>query len=139
LSPTNANALTQLAYTYVDSGDYPAALKTCQALSDGDFNRPFVAGAVAAKRRQQGGMDQAIGELRKMFSDYASYQYAQIYALAGEAEQAFAALAVAERVKDPGLMSTMRDPYLQSLRADARFPALVRRLAFPVVDPGIRA
>jgi TolB-like protein/tetratricopeptide (TPR) repeat protein len=137
LSPTNANAITQLAYTYVGSGEYPAALQTSQALSEGDFNRPFVAGAVAAKQRQQAGMDQAIASLRDMFGDYASYQYAQIHALAGQAEQAFAALAVAERVKDPGLMSTMRDPFLRSLRADARFAALVRRLDFPIVDPGI--
>ncbi|MCW3798553.1 TIR domain-containing protein [Sphingomonas sp. BN140010] len=139
LSPTNANALTQLAYTYIDSRDHAAALRTSQGLSDGDFNRPFVAGAVAAKEGRQDGVDQAIAELRKMFADYASYQYAQIYALAGKTEPAFAALTVAERVKDPGLMSTMRDPYLRSLRADERFAALVRRLNFPIVDPGIGA
>jgi serine/threonine-protein kinase len=137
LSPTNANAITQLAYTYVGSGDYPAALQTSQALSEGDFNRPFVSGAVAAKRGQQTGMDQAIASLRKLFGDYASYQYAQIYALAGKAEQAFAALAIAEQVKDPGLMSTMRDPFLKSLRTDGRFAALVRRLNFPIVDRGV--
>jgi tetratricopeptide (TPR) repeat protein len=134
LSPKNANALTQLAYAYIDSSDHVAALRTSQGLSESDFNRPFVAGAVAAKERRQLGIDQAIAELRKMFADYASYQYAQIYALAGQAEQAFAALSVAERVKDPGLMSTMRDPTLRSLRADARFAALVSRLNFPIVD-----
>jgi hypothetical protein len=72
-----------------------------------------------------------------MFGDYASYQYAQIYALAGKTEEALASLAMAEKVKDPGLMSTMRDPFLKSLRTNGGYAALVARLNFPIVDRGI--
>ena len=72
-----------------------------------------------------------------MFSDYASYQFAQIHALAGAVDRAFDALEVAEKVKDPGLMSTMRDPFLKPLRGDRRFAALIARLKFPIVDAGI--
>ncbi len=134
LSPTNANALTQLAYSYVGSGDFPAALRTIEALSEDDFNRPFVRGAIAAKKKQPAGIAQSIEELHKLFGEFASYQFAQIYALAGQTEKSLSALAVAEKVMDPGLMSTMRDPFLTSLRGDGRFAALIGRLDYPVRD-----
>lgn len=137
LSPTNANAITQLAYVHVSRNELAEALSVSGKLSAGDFNRPFVAGAVAARRGQPAGVDSAIAALRDMFGDFASYQFAQIHAMAGAADRAFEELAVAEKVKDPGLMSTMRDPFLQSLRGDGRFAALIGRLAFPVVDAGI--
>lgn len=137
LSPTNANALTQLAYVQVSKNDLAGALKTSRALADGDFNRPFVAGVVAAKRGQPAGVDAAIAALRGLFGDFASYQFAQIHALSGAVDQAFAELAVAEKVKDPGLMSTMRDPFLKPLRRDRRFGSLLQRLQFPVIDAGI--
>jgi hypothetical protein len=54
--------------------------------------------------------------------------------MAGAIDRAFEELAVAEKVKDPGLMSTMRDPFLKALRGDGRFAALVERLKFPLVD-----
>lgn len=137
LSPTNANALTQLAYVLVSKNDLDGALAISAKLSKGDFNRPFVAGVVAAKRGQAAGVDASIAALRGMFGDFASYQFAQIHAMAGAIDLAFAELATAEKVKDPGLMSTMRDPFLKALRGDGRFAALVGRLQFPVVDAGI--
>lgn len=137
LSPKNANAITQLAYSQLSRGDLDGAIATSQALSAGDFNRPFIAGVAAAKRGQAAGVDAAIAALRGLFGDFASYQFAQLHALAGSADKAFDALAVAEKVKDPGLMSTMRDPFLKPLRGDTRFGSLVARLKFPIVDSGI--
>jgi hypothetical protein len=137
LSPTNANAITQLAYVQISRNDLDDALSTSQKLSAGDFNRPFVAGVVAARRGQVTGVESAIAALRGLFGDFASYQFAQIHAMSGAVDKAFTELTVAERVKDPGLMSTMRDPFLKALRGDARFGALLERLQFPVIDPGI--
>jgi serine/threonine-protein kinase len=137
LSPTNANAITQLAYVHVSRKELAEALKVSKMLSAGDFNRPFVAGVVAAIRGQAADVDASIAALRGLFGDFASYQFAQIHAMSGAVDRAFEELAVAEKVKDPGLMSTMRDPFLKSLRGDGRFAALIGRLKFPVVDAGI--
>lgn len=139
LSPTNANALTQLAYVHVSRNELDEALSVSGKLSAGDFNRPFVAGVVAARRGQATGVDAGITALRGLFGDFASYQFAQIHAMSGALDKAFEELAVAEKVKDPGLMSTMRDPFLKSLRGDGRFAALVDRLAFPIVDAAVGA
>jgi serine/threonine-protein kinase len=137
LSPTNANAITQLAYVHVSRNELPEALKISETLSAGDFNRPFVAGVVAALRGQAAGVDASIAALRGLFGDFASYQFAQVHAMAGAIDQAFKELAVAEKVRDPGLMSTMRDPFLKALRGDGRFAELIGRLKFPVLDAGI--
>jgi serine/threonine-protein kinase len=137
LSPTNANALTQLAYVHVSRNELAEALNVSGKLSAGDFNRPFVAGVVAARRGQAAGVDAAIAALRGLFGDFASYQFAQIHAMAGAVDQAFKELSVAEKVRDPGLMSTMRDPFLKALRGDARFADLIGRLQFPLVDEAI--
>jgi serine/threonine-protein kinase len=137
LSPTNANAITQLAYVHVSRNELDEALRVSGMLSAGDFNRPFVAGVVAARRAQARGVDDSIAALRGLFGDFASYQFAQVHAMFGAVDQAFKELAVAEKVRDPGLMSTMRDPFLKVLRGDARFAALIGRLDFPVVDAGI--
>jgi serine/threonine-protein kinase len=139
LSPSNANAITQLAYVHVSRNELADALKVSGTLSPGDFNRPFVAGVVAARRGQPAGIDEAIAALRGLFGDFASYQFAQIHAMGGAIDDAFKELAVAEKVRDPGLMSTMRDPFLRALHGDGRFAALVGRLAFPVVDAAVRA
>lgn len=137
LSPTNANALTQLAYVHVSRNELDQALNVSGQLSAGDFNRPFVAGVVAARRGEAAGIDASIAALRGLFGDFASYQLAQVHAMSGAIDKAFEELAMAEKVRDPGLMSTMRDPFLRALRGDGRFAALVGRLDFPVLDPGI--
>jgi hypothetical protein len=124
---------------HVSRNELADALKVSGTLSPGDFNRPFVAGVVAARRGQPAGIDEAIAALRGLFGDFASYQFAQIHAMGGAIDDAFKELAVAEKVRDPGLMSTMRDPFLRALHGDGRFAALVGRLAFPVVDAAVRA
>ena len=70
--------------------------------------------------------------MREQFGDAASYQYAQIYAQAKDNDRAFAALTKALEVKDPGLTSLKTAPFLDPLRADPRYSALLNRLNFPV-------
>ena len=73
-----------------------------------------------------------VAKMREQFGDAASYQYAQIYAQAKDNDRAFAALTKALEVKDPGLTSLKTDPFLDPLRADPRYSALLNRLNFPV-------
>jgi len=67
-------------------------------------------------------------ELQQESGDGFAYQYAQIYAQWGDAAEAFRWLAIAEKVKDPGLILANGDPLLDPIRQDARFAELIGRL-----------
>ena len=86
---------------------------------------------LAAHARDKVGVDRAIGPLRQQLGDAASYQYAEIYAELGDKESALAALDRAWRIRDSGLAWSKVDPYLDPLRSDRRFQAIVDRLDFP--------
>ena len=87
---------------------------------------------VAARSRDRPGAERMIAHLRELFGDTASYQYADIYAQAGDADRAFAELDNAVRVKDAGLQSLKSDPFLDPIARDPRFAALLKRLNFPI-------
>ena len=61
-----------------------------------------------------------------------AYQVAQIYAWEGARDRAFEWLDRAYAQRDPGLFEIRNDLLLQSLRADPRFAALLRKLKLPV-------
>lgn len=137
LAPNNASCINQLAISLIEGGRYDEALKVSDSLPAGDPFRTIIAGLAAARRGQRAEAEKQMSVLRGLYGDYASYQYAEIHALLGDTELAFAALMTAEKAKDPGLISTMRDPFLKSLRQDPRLLALLKRMKFPVIDPGI--
>jgi TolB-like protein len=67
----------------------------------------------------------------KNIGENAAYQYAQINAELGDADEAFRWLAKAREIRDPGLTGNIYvDPIIDSLRADSRYDALVRELGF---------
>jgi TolB-like protein/Flp pilus assembly protein TadD len=73
----------------------------------------------------------ALQRAKQVFGDAANYQYADIYAQRGEKEEAFAALDRAWEFRDPGLAYMKNDRWLDPLRSDPRFPALLRKMNFP--------
>lgn len=137
LSGTNVNVIHGLALYSVERGDYEKALRAAADLPAEDFRAAQIGAVVAARQGRRPDMDKHVGSLRDLYGDYASYQYAQIHAQAGNLDQAFAALDVAVKVQDPGLIETMRDPLLKPLRKDPRLLAILKRLRFPIIDPGI--
>ena len=86
---------------------------------------------LAAHSRDGAGVDRAMGALRQELGDAASYQYAEIYAELGDTERALVALDRAWKIRDSGLAWIKVDPYLDPLRSDRRFQAIVDRLDFP--------
>lgn len=78
------------------------------------------AGAIAKRNR-----------IEQLYGEAASYQYAQIHANLGAADQAFAALDRAWQIKDPGLMGMKIDPVLDPIRRDPRYAALMDKIGFP--------
>ena len=87
---------------------------------------------VDARSLDAAAVQRNVAKMRDQFGDAASYQYGQIYAQAKDNDRAFAALTKALEVKDPGLTSLKTDPFLDPLRGDPRYAALLNRLDFPV-------
>ena len=69
--------------------------------------------------------------LEQLYGEAASFQYAEIYASLGDLDRAFAALDRAWQIKDPGLLGLKVDPFLDPLRRDPRFDALLDTIGFP--------
>ena len=77
------------------------------------------------------GVERTLAHMRELFGDAATYNYAQVYAQAGDKDRAFAALTKALEVKDAGLTGLRTDPFLDPIRGDRRYAALLKRLNFP--------
>ncbi|WP_309606880.1 TIR domain-containing protein [Phenylobacterium sp.] len=121
--------LTAMALIF--SGDPKAALPVA-ARSEETWVRYTCEAIAYAKLGDQAGSDQALAAL-KAIDGGSTYQLAEVYAVRGAPELAFAQLARALAVRDPGLIELKTDPAVDSLRADPRFAAIVAKLGFPPV------
>ncbi|HVM22341.1 MAG TPA: TIR domain-containing protein [Sphingomicrobium sp.] len=72
-----------------------------------------------------------LAELRQRDGDFSNFQYGLIYAQLGEKERAFAALDRAWDIRDSGLLDVKVNAYLDPLRSDPRYKALVEKVGFP--------
>lgn len=86
---------------------------------------------VAARSGDRAGAERLLSRMKQMFGLTASYQYAQIHAQLGQNDQVFAELDNALVAKDPGLVYLKMDPFMDPIRGDPRFAAMVRKLDFP--------
>jgi serine/threonine-protein kinase len=71
-----------------------------------------------------------ITELRQRDGDMSNLSYAVIYAQLGDKEAAFAALNRAWEVRDASLLDIKVNPFLDPLRSDPRYAALVKQVGF---------
>ncbi len=72
-----------------------------------------------------------LAALKERDGEFASFDYARIYAQLGDKARAFAALERAWEVRDSNLLDLKVDPYLDPLRNDLRYAPLVKRLGLP--------
>jgi hypothetical protein len=77
------------------------------------------------------GAMEALGRLRDKYGDSAAYQQAQVLAQLKQTDAAIAMLDRSLEVRDPGLLSMASDPFVDPVRKDARFTALMRKMRFP--------
>src|SRR5206468_3508668 len=80
---------------------------------------------VAARSGRMPEVEQTVATMRELFGTAARYQYAQVYAQAGDIDHAFAELNQAFEVRDPGLIGLKADPFLQPIRREPRYARLV--------------
>jgi hypothetical protein len=86
---------------------------------------------VAARTGDRAASNAALRQAEKLNGDAAHFQYAEIYAQQGETDRAFAALDRAWAFRDPGLAFIKADRWVDPLRSDPRFAALLAKMNFP--------
>lgn len=96
-----------------------------------DYLRLTSEGIAAARRGDRPRAQRAMLDLERIHGPSVAYQRAVISAQLGELDRAFGELGRALRRTDPGLVGIRTDPFLDPLRDDPRYAALVRRLQFP--------
>lgn len=110
----------------------PAQAKTeYEALgADNPFRRARLA-LLVARTGDRAGAERSMAQLRQQMGATFSYQYGEIYAQLGDSDRAFAEFDNAIEARDSGLVYLKVDPFLDPIRPDPRYAALVKRLNFP--------
>lgn len=112
--------------------DQPVAAKAeYETLGTDDPFRLARLALVAARVGDRSATDRTVAQLRQQAGAGASYQYGEIYAQLGDKDRAFAEFDNAINAKDAGLIYLKIDPFLEPIRNDPRYAALLRRLNFP--------
>jgi Flp pilus assembly protein TadD len=88
-------------------------------------------GLIAARTGDRENALATVASLQQRKRGMAGFACSAIYAQAGEIEKAFAALDAAWEYRDSALSALRVDPFLDPLRSDRRFAALVKSIGFP--------
>jgi serine/threonine-protein kinase len=125
------DALHSIAGEALILGGKPAEGLAEYAHVNSAWNRLSGQAIARARMSDRAGSDEALAQFKAIDDGSLSYQFAQIYAQRSEPDLAIAALEVAYRSADPGLIALGVDPYLDPIRGDPRFKALATRLNTP--------
>ena len=94
-------------------------------------DRPYFEALLLGRQANRAASDSALARYQKIKGDSANYDYAEIYADRGDRERAFAMLDRAWAFRDPDLTYLKDDPFLDLLRSDPRYAALLKKMNFP--------
>lgn len=129
LSPKLGGAHAAIGFTRLMQGKYPDAEKAFAL--DSSTERQLLGKALVEHHKGNAdGAEQALADMRSEFGDKSLYQYAQIYAQWGDADQAIVELQKARAKDDSGLVMMFNDPLLAPLRKRPEFSNLLKSLGF---------
>ena len=136
LEPNHPTARFFLGFAYDASGMYAEAISICEPALRGDPGNQDCLQIVGYAYAKSGRRREAEEIIRK-FEELGRTEYSVIYrpavihAWLGDKEKAFAGLEKSFAAHDWDLGRINVDPFVDSLRDDARFKALVKRMGFP--------
>jgi TolB-like protein/Flp pilus assembly protein TadD len=128
MNPNLSHAHAAIGDALLNLGDVAGALDAYGKERNGDMRRTGL--AIAHHRAgDAAAAAQALGELRAT-GDRVLYQQAQVAAQQGRTGEALGALERARQLGDSGLIYSRNDPFLDPLREEPRFAALLDGLGF---------
>jgi serine/threonine-protein kinase len=128
IAPENLRARTLLAWDLLLLGRNAEAVRELQRVPPNDYRRLVAEGAIAARSGRKGDALRSIESLQRTYGDTINYQVAELYAQLEERDKAISALEKAWSARDSGLAAMQVDPFLDPVREDSRFGAIVQRV-----------
>jgi TolB-like protein/cytochrome c-type biogenesis protein CcmH/NrfG len=133
LQPSAAGFRLILTQAYIKHGRFGDALATAMAEPDPATKRAALAQAYFAAGNVADGQP-VLDELIRLDGDSNPFYIAEVYALRGDADEAFAWLEKGYAIRDPGISIIYEDPiFAPALRDDPRLAAFAKKLGMP--DP----
>ena len=129
--PDNVAMKASFGRALIAKGEFAEALKAVATTAPDNPDRLTVEGAATARLGDRRASDRALATLVRLHSDDCQYQIAQVHAQRSEPDLAFAAVARAWDLSDPGLADFKTDPLLAPLHADPRFAGWLGKIGFP--------
>ena len=126
--PGSPVTLNVLAIALLAKGQRDEARRIVATLAPDGWQRLTI-DAIATATIDRAASDRALAALAAL--DGTQYQVAQVHAQRREPDAAFAAIARAWDMSDPGLSDFKTDPLLMPLRSDPRFGEWLRKIGFP--------
>lgn len=105
-------------------GKYEDALTDAKMLIDEAFN-PQIQSMAYYKMGNMAASDEKLSELIEEASDDSAYQIAEAYGIRGDVDKCLEWLETAYTQLDPGLQSVMASPFLDAVRDEPRYQALL--------------
>jgi TolB-like protein/DNA-binding winged helix-turn-helix (wHTH) protein/Flp pilus assembly protein TadD len=132
LVPVSMFSNQWLGLAYYSIGDFQSARTACESRGDA-FLRPYCLALVYDKLGRHTDAKSMLATLRATWGETPSTNtyYAMIYAQWGDTAQALDWLESAMRNRDPYLDEVKTSPWLDPLRKEPRFQAVMRALKFP--------
>ena len=115
---------------YIGLGDFEQARAACEPKPD-YWGAEWCLAVAYEKLGRHADAQAALARLEGLQGDAAAYQYATIYAQWGDTTKALDWLDKAMRLRDPGMTLLKTDPFMDPLRKEPRFQAVLDRLKFP--------
>lgn len=132
LTPASPPALMQMGDSLMLLGRFDAARATYAKVAANDVFRLTSEGILEERLGNHSIAAAAARKIQQVYGAAASYQLAEIQAQRGDKDAAFAALQEGLALPDPGMIAIRTDPFLDPLRSDPRFQAILNKMDFPV-------
>jgi len=130
LDPDDPNASALIGFAHYKLGQFQSARESCEKKPDDWENQECLA-LTYEKLGRHADAEAMLGKLKAANGDSSAYNYAEITAQWGNSDEALGWLETALRLRDTGLADMKVNPFLDPLRKQPRFQAIMRKLKFP--------
>jgi len=133
IAPESFGSYAYLSNSYFFRGRYEEALAAIEKERLDGFRYAGLA-MIHFAMGNQGASDEALAFLTSQKDGGWDWQVVQAHAVRGELDEAFAAMDDAYENRDTGLHLILGDRYIQNLRGDPRYAAMVDRLGLQIAE-----